>query len=44
MTIQGEADLDQKVLAPVIGETGNAGDQGLRRGKERLLEGCAWVG
>ncbi len=43
MTVHREADLGQQMLAPIVSETGNAGDHALGRGKERLLEGCSWV-
>ncbi len=43
MTVHREANLCQQMLAPIVSETGNAGDKALRRRKERLLEGCAWV-
>ena len=43
MTVQREADLCQQMLTAVVRETGNAGDQALGRGKERPLEGCAWI-
>ena len=43
VTVHRKANLGQQVLAPIVGETGNAGDQALGRGQERLLEGCAWV-
>lgn len=43
MAVDWEADLREEMLAPIVSETGNARDQALGRGNERLLEGCAWV-
>jgi hypothetical protein len=43
MTVHREANLSEQMLAPIVGERRNTGDQVRWRGKERLLEGRSWV-
>jgi hypothetical protein len=44
VAVDGEADLCQEMLASIVGNDSDAGNQALGHVEECLLEGCAWVG